>query len=164
MTEGLPGGWNVGAGLEGRGVIVTGAARGIGAAPAEAGAGAGARVLAVDLNAGALEEGMGGLAGEGHIAAAVDLADLKVHDRLVAQAQGELGGLWGIAHMAGVLRRRHDLASITEEDWDFQHTVNLKASFFLCRAVGLALEQQGGGGRIVTVSSQGWWSGGVRGP
>ena len=159
----MSGDWSVGAGLEGRGVIVTGAAQGIGRATAEGVAQAGGRVLVVDRNGAALEEVLAGLEGTGHAAAAVDLTDLDSHGELVRQARAELGGLWGIAHFAGVLRRRPDLASITEEDWDIQHEVNLKASFFLCRAVGLALQEDGTEGRIVTVSSQGWQSGGFGG-
>jgi NAD(P)-dependent dehydrogenase (short-subunit alcohol dehydrogenase family) len=65
--------------------------------------------------------------------------------------------------MAGVLRRRDSLAEISEDDWDFQHDVNLKAGFFLCRAVGTALQSAGRGGRIVAFASQGWWSGGFGG-
>ena len=42
--------WSVGAGLEGKGVILTGAAGGIGAAVARAFASAGAKVMAVDLD------------------------------------------------------------------------------------------------------------------
>jgi NAD(P)-dependent dehydrogenase (short-subunit alcohol dehydrogenase family) len=155
--------WSVGSGLEGRGVIVTGAARGIGRATAEGVAKAGGRVLLVDQNGDALESVLAGLEGSGHASAAVDLTDLAGHAGLVDRARSELGDLWGIAHFAGVLRRRPDLASITEEDWDVQHGVNLKASFFLCRAVGLALQDDGTAGRIVTVSSQGWWSGGFGG-
>jgi NAD(P)-dependent dehydrogenase (short-subunit alcohol dehydrogenase family) len=155
--------WSVGAGLEGRGVIVTGAAQGIGRATAEGVAQAGGRVLLVDRNGAALESVLADLPGSGHASAAVDLTDLASHDELVRRARSELGGLWGIAHFAGVLRRRPDLASITEEDWDVQHEVNLKASFFLCRTVGLALQEDGTAGRIVTVSSQGWQSGGFGG-
>ena len=156
-------GWEVGAGLDGRGVIVTGAARGIGRATAEAVATAGGRVLAVDRDSQGLEEVLAGLAGSGHASAVVDLADLATHDDLVRRARSDLGNLWGIAHFAAVLRRRNDLASITEEDWDAQHEVNLKATFFLCRAVGLALRDGGAGGRIVTVASQAWWTGGLGG-
>jgi NAD(P)-dependent dehydrogenase (short-subunit alcohol dehydrogenase family) len=156
-------GWSVGAGLEGRGVIVTGAAQGIGRATAEALARTGARVLLVDRNGPALESALAGLDGSGHVTAAVDLADLTTHDELVRRARTELGDLWGIAHFAAVLRRRNDLASITEDDWDAQHDVNLKATFFLCRAVGLAMQDAGAGGRIVTVASQAWWTGGFGG-
>jgi NAD(P)-dependent dehydrogenase (short-subunit alcohol dehydrogenase family) len=155
--------WSVGSGLEGRGVIVTGAAQGIGRATAEQLARAGAKVLVVDRNEQVLAEVVAGLDGSGHSSASVDLADLTTHEVLIRQARTELGDLWGIAHFAGVLRRRPDLASITEEDWDVQHSVNLKASFFLCRAVGLSLQEAGTAGRIVTVSSQGWWSGGFGG-
>ena len=44
-----------------------------------------------------------------------------------------------------------------------QVDVNLKAAFFLCREVGLALTAAGRGGRIVTFTSQGWWTGGFGG-
>ncbi len=52
---------------------------------------------------------------------------------------------------------------MTEEDWDVQHDVNLKAGFFLNRACGRALREQGRGGRIINFTSQGWWSGGFGG-
>ena len=52
---------------------------------------------------------------------------------------------------------------MTEEDWDFQHDVNLKAAFFLARAAGNAMIEQGKGGRIILFSSQGWWTGGFGG-
>lgn len=159
----LPEGWSLGAGLEGEGVIVTGAGRGIGQAVAHAVASTGARVMAVDLNGEALEETMAGMPGEGHVAVVQDLADISAHAALVRRARDEFGGLWGIAHMAAVLRRRGSVAEVTEEDWDVQIDVNLKAAFFLCREVGMALQEIGRGGRIVTFSSQGWWTGGFGG-
>ena len=44
--------------------------------------------------------------GEGHVGVVQDLADISAHAALVRRARDELGGLWGIAHMAAVLRRR----------------------------------------------------------
>jgi len=41
------------------------------------------------------------------------------------------------------LRRKGSLNEVTEEDWDFQHDINLKAAFFLSRAAGNAMIDQG---------------------
>ena len=66
-------------------------------------------------------------------------------------------------NLAAVLRRRSSLDEVTEEDWDLQHDVNLKAAFFLARAAGRAMVEAGQGGRIILFSSQGWWTGGFGG-
>lgn len=155
--------WSVGAGLEGKGVLVTGAAGGIGAAVTRAFATTGARVMAVDLDQPRLDELVGGLEGDGHVGVAWDLRDVAGHGELVARARGELGNLYVVANLAATLRRRYSLDDITEEDWDLQHDVNLKAAFFLCRAAGTTMIQQGEGGRIITFSSQAWWTGGLGG-
>ncbi len=47
-----------------------------------------------------------------------------------------------------------DPMDITEADWDFIHSVNLKATFFCCQQ-GAKLMREGGGGRIVNISSLG---------
>jgi NAD(P)-dependent dehydrogenase (short-subunit alcohol dehydrogenase family) len=155
--------WSVGAGLEGKGVIVTGATGGIGKAVAEGFASAGARVMAVDLDQARLDEVVDGFEGSGHVGAAVDLADLSGHAALIERARGELGNFYALANLAAVLRRRNSIAEVTEDDWDFQHDVNLKANFFLCRTAADAMVEQGQGGRIVLFSSQGWWTGGFGG-
>jgi NAD(P)-dependent dehydrogenase (short-subunit alcohol dehydrogenase family) len=155
--------WSVGAGLEGKGVIVTGAAGGIGRAVAEAFATTGAHVMAVDLEQDKVDEVVAGLEGSGHVAAACDLRDLALHEQLIARANAELGNVYVLASIAAVLRRRNSVDEVTEDDWDFQHDVNLKAVFFLCRAAGKAMIAAGKGGRIITFSSQGWWTGGFGG-
>jgi len=155
--------WSVGAGLEGRGVILTGATGGIGAAVARGFAAAGAKVMAVDLDRARLDDLVGGLEGSGHVAAVVDLRDLASHDALVARARAELGEVYVLANLAAVLRRRGSLDEVTEEDWDFQHDINVKSAFFLARAAGNAMIAAGGGGRIILFSSQGWWTGGFGG-
>ena len=59
--------------------------------------------------------------------------------------------------------RRGSLDQVTEQDWDLQHDVNLKSTFFLCQAAARAFREQGSGGRIINFTSQGWWSGGYGG-
>jgi len=151
--------WSVGAGLEGKGVIVTGAAGGIGKAVAEAFAVAGARVMAVDVDRQAIEGVLARLEGKGHAAAALDLRDLAAQAALIERTRKEFGNLYVLAHAAAVLRRRPSLTDITEEDWDIQIDVNLKATFFLCRAMAEAMKAQGQGGRIIAFTSQAWWTG-----
>ena len=155
--------WSVGAGLEGRGVIVTGAAGGMGRPVVDAFASTGARVMAVDLHQAAVDELVAGLDGDGHIAVGADLTDIDGHDALVARARSELGNVFVLAHLAAVLRRRDSIDQVTEADWDFQVDTNLKAGFFLCRAAADAMKDQGEGGRIVAFTSQGWWTGGFGG-
>lgn len=155
--------WSVGAGLEGKGIIVTGAAGGIGRAVSQAFATTGAKVMAVDLDQAKVDEVVAGLEGSGHVGVAANLGDLGGHAALVQRARDELGNLYVLANLAAVLRRRNSLDEVTEDDWDFQHDINLKAAFFLCRTAGNAMIAQGHGGRIITFSSQGWWTGGFGG-
>jgi NAD(P)-dependent dehydrogenase (short-subunit alcohol dehydrogenase family) len=97
-----------------------------------------------------------------HSAVAADIADLSGHDALVSRAQAAAGSLDVLAHVAAVIRRS-DLEEVTEEDWELQEAVNLRATFFLNRAVARVMRAQGRGGRIVNFASQGWWTGGFGG-
>jgi NAD(P)-dependent dehydrogenase (short-subunit alcohol dehydrogenase family) len=159
--------WNLGAGLEGRGVIVTGAAGGIGRAIVQAFATSGARVLAVDVDESRLGSVLADCPGKGHASLVLDLTNLSSHQALVEHAVTELGEVFALAHAAAVLRRRSDINAITEEDWDFQLDTNLKATFFLCRTVTHQMARNettdGSRGRIILFSSQGWWTGGFGG-
>jgi NAD(P)-dependent dehydrogenase (short-subunit alcohol dehydrogenase family) len=110
-----------------------------------------------------VDEVVAGLEGAGHVAMAANLGDHGSHAAIVDRAMGELGNLYVLVNAAAVLRRRGGLDEVTEEDWDFQHDINLKAAFFLARTAGNAMIAQGKGGRIVLFSSQGWWTGGFGG-
>lgn len=146
-------------------VIVTGAAGGIGRALARLLADHRARLCLVDLDAKALERVRAELPDpDRHLVKPVDLTDIGSLESLVDWTEHALGGpLWGLAHVAAVLRRRAEITAVTEEDWDAQHDVNLKASFFLARAAAEAMRRGGNGGRVVCFSSQGWWTGGFGG-
>ena len=65
--------WSTGAGLEGKGVVVTGAGGGIGREVAIAFASAGAQVALIDVKPEPIEALLPELEGTGHIARALDL-------------------------------------------------------------------------------------------
>jgi len=150
-------------GLEGRGVIVTGGAGGIGREVALAFAEAGARVAVVDVDEAAAQRVVADMQGDGHAYISADLRDISGHDDLIDQAARSIGELNVLAHLAAVLRRSATVDDVTEDDWDFQLDVNLKATFFLDRAFARRLRSEGRPGRIVNFTSQGWWTGGFGG-
>lgn len=160
--EERPMAWRNDAGLAGRVVVVTGAAGGIGRAVCTALEEAGARLFLVDTTQAAVDDVLSGLTASGHRGAAFDLGDLSTHDTIFTRAR-EDGELAALVHMAAVLVRRDTVDDVTEEDWDRQHDVNLKATFFLDRSAQHAFVAQGTGGSIVNFASQGWWTGGFGG-
>lgn len=155
--------WSIGTGLDGKSVVVTGAGGGIGRAVATAFAAAGARVCAVDLNGEAARSVVAELEGGPHLAEELDVRALASHEPLLRRVQEAFGRFDVLANAAAVLIRRKDVDEVTEDDWDTQHDVNLKAAFFLNRAAGRLLREQARGGRIINFTSQGWWSGGYGG-
>lgn len=138
--------------LEGRRVLVTGAAGGIGGAIVTGALELGAEVVATDRRAPAIADAR-------VRAAALDLGDATGIEADLAELAGDRG-LDVVIHAAGLLRRVPSLDLVTEEDWDAQHDVNLKAAFFLVRA---AADLMPAGGSIVLFTSQGWWTGGYGG-
>jgi len=74
-------------------------------------------------------------------------------ERMFSGVQKHFGKLDGLVNNAARYTRRDPL-EITEADWDFIHSVNLKATFFCCQqAARLMLAQDGG--KIVNISSLG---------
>ena len=73
--------------------------------------------------------------------------------RMFAEVEDCFGRLDGLVNNAARFSRLDPLA-ITEQDWDFIHSVNLKAVFFCCQRAALLMKKTGGG-RIVNISSLG---------
>ena len=73
--------------------------------------------------------------------------------RMFADLEARMGRLDGLVNNAARFTR-FDPLDITERDWDFIHSVNLKAVFFCCQNAARIM-QKSGGGRIVNISSLG---------
>lgn len=135
--------------LTGQRALVTGAARGIGAAIAEALAEAGAYVILTDLGDTA-EATAQGLRDKGHSAEA---RTLDVTDRAGVDALAEdLGPLDVLVNNAGIAISNHPAETMTDDIWNKVLDVNLNGTFWCCRAFGKRMLEQGRGS-IVNIGS-----------
>jgi len=138
--------------LNGRVVLVTGAAKRIGRGIALRLAKEGARVAIHYSSSEAEARATAAECGNAPLFRA-DLEKVAEIERLFAEVQQHFGKLDGLVNNAARFTRRDPLA-ITEADWDFVHSVNLKATFFCCQQAA-KLMLAGEGGRIVNISSLG---------
>lgn len=147
----------------GKRILVTGASRGIGRAAAAAFSAAGGRV-AVHYRAeeAKAREVLAGLAGSGHVLLQADLEDPEAPPRLMRDAVEALGGLDVLVNNAGVWEG-HPAESTSYDDWRAAWTrtlqINLISAAMLCHGAAAQMIEQGGGGRIVNVSSRGAFRG-----
>lgn len=138
--------------LAGRTVLVTGAAKRIGRGIALRLAREGARV-AIHYNSS--EEEVRRTAAEcgGAELFRANLESVAEIEQMFADIRSRLGTLHGLVNNAARFTR-FDPLEVTEADWDFIHSVNLKATFFCCQQGARIMKEQGGG-RIVNISSLG---------
>ncbi len=144
-------------GLEGRTIIVTGGAQGVGRALVEFGLERGANIALVDINAEALEQARDEIDNPNLACFAANVGNESEVDGLVASTISRFGDVDGLINNAGVVRAAlaHEM---TLETWQQVIDVNLTGAFLCLRAVGRALiekSQRGDGspGRIVNISS-----------
>ena len=82
-----------------------------------------------------------------------DLSRVDEIRRLFAEVRERYGLLDALVNNAARFTRFNPL-DITEDDWDFIHSVNLKATFFCCQE-GARMMNELGAGPIVNISSLG---------
>lgn len=138
--------------LDGKVVLVTGAAKRIGRSIALRLAKEGARV-AIHYH-GSEPEARATAAACGNAPVfRANLERVAEIERLFDEVHGRFGRIDGLVNNAARFTR-FDPLQITEADWDFIHSVNLKATFFCCQQAARRM-LAADGGRIVNISSLG---------
>jgi len=127
----------------------------MGRAIAEGYAREGAKVVVADLNAGAAQETVQGIADQGGEAIAVqtDVRDEGQAQAMVDAAVEQFGGLDILVNNAGVARIIPFLET-TNADWDFIFDVNCKGMLWCSQSAARRMIEQGRGGKIINLASQ----------
>ncbi len=137
--------------FNGKVVIVTGAAGGIGAAAAIQFARQGARVTVADIDEIGIRQ-TAVLIGERALAVQVDVADASSCAAMVAKTVAEFGRLDVIFNNAGVSGSRHNTANQPLDEWQRVIDINLSGVFY-CTKYAIPEMQKVGGGVIVNTAS-----------
>ena len=140
--------------LEGKAAIVTGGARGIGAAFAKALAGEGAKVVIADVADGAPVATAIGAEGGEAIFVTTDVSSREAVEAMVETALGRFGRIDILVNNAAVLStiKHKPFAEIDSAEWDALMAVNVRGAFECARAVLPAMRRQGYG-KIVNMAS-----------
>lgn len=141
--------------FEGKSILVTGAATGIGRAVAMAFAKEGGKVMIGDYND-AAEDTVAAIGKDGGTAAFThcDVSKRDDVNALVAAAVKTHGGLDAAFNNAGVFPKEQKFAEFDEDAFDHTIAINLKG-VFLCMKAELAVMEKQGCGAIVNTSSVG---------
>jgi NAD(P)-dependent dehydrogenase (short-subunit alcohol dehydrogenase family) len=138
--------------MNGRVILVTGAAKRMGREIALRLAQEGARVAIHYGQSEAAARATAAECGNAPIFRA-DLGRVSEIVQLFEAVETHFGRIDGLVNNAGRFTTIDPL-EVTEADWDFIHSVNLKATFFCCQQAGKRM-LAGEGGRIVNISSLG---------
>jgi len=138
--------------LKGKGALITGAARGIGKAIAEAYVREGATVAVADINLAAAQAAAADI-GPQAFAVHIDVTDQASIDAAVAAAVARMGGIDILVNNAGTFDMA-PIAEITRASFDRQFAINVAGTLFTLQAVAKAMVARGKGGKIINMASQ----------
>ncbi len=140
--------------LDGRVVIVTGGAKGIGRAYCRGLAEHGATVVAADLSdAGETADEIMSLGGEA-MALRVDVSDAAQTEEMAASAVATYGRIDGLVNNAAfyMAATRSLMEDVSPDEWDLCFAVNVKGTWLCSRAVAPTMKAQQSG-KIVNIAS-----------
>ncbi len=138
--------------LNGKSALITGSARGIGRAFAEAYVHEGATVAIADINLEAAEKTAAEI-GDSAYAVELDVTDLASIEAAVKAVEKKAGGLDILINNAALF----DLApivEITKASYDRLFSVNVAGTLFMLQAASRSMIARGKGGRIINMASQ----------
>jgi 3-oxoacyl-[acyl-carrier protein] reductase len=143
--------------LEGRVIIVTGAAQGIGKATLELAIKLGGAVVALDLNGDALKAAVKSLPAERVMTITGSVVDADLAARTVEEAVKRFGAVHGLVNNAGITRPAM-IEKMTVQQWQDVIDVHLTGAFYWLQAAGRHMVQRAkagdkSGGSIVNISS-----------
>ena len=138
--------------LQGKSALITGGARGIGRAFAEAYVREGATVAVADIDfaeASATATAIGPQA----YAVKLDVTDQASIDAAVAAVLAKTGGIDILINNAALFDMA-SIAELTHKSYDMQFAVNVKGTLFMLQAAAKAMVARGKGGKIINMASQ----------
>ncbi|WP_188188110.1 SDR family NAD(P)-dependent oxidoreductase [Nonomuraea sp. SYSU D8015] len=146
--------------MSGRGILITGASRGIGRAIAAAFAAQGDRVAVHHRDsADEAHSLLGALPGQGHAVVQGDLADPEDVRRLVGAAAEALGSIDVLVNNAGIYLH-HPITELTYEQWQAAWRRTLDVNLVgAANVIWCAIKHMPAGGRIVNITSRGAFRG-----
>lgn len=137
--------------VEGKAIVVTGAASGLGDAISRALVEAGANVVASDINEAGLAERHPDIP-----TVVCDVSKSNDCKALIEAAVEEYGRLDGVVNNAGIAGNG-DVVTCSEEEWDRTIDVNLKGMFLVSKHAVPELRKAGGGAIVNIASIGGFW-------
>jgi D-sorbitol dehydrogenase (acceptor) len=143
--------------LQGKSALITGAARGIGRAFAEAYVREGARVAIADINLAAAQATADAI-GPAAMALHIDVTSQASIDAAFAEASARLGGLDILINNAAIFDMA-PITAITRDSYDRLFAINVAGTLFCMQAAARLMIAQndvtpGRGGRIINMASQ----------
>jgi len=138
--------------LKDRTAIITGGARGIGAAIAEGYVREGARVCVADIEFDVAKETASRIGGNS-FAFHLDVTKLDSISACVAHVEKEAGGVDVLVNNAAIFDMG-PLQDISEKSYDRVFAVNVKGVLFMMQAVARSMIARGKGGKIINFASQ----------
>ncbi|MBU2942575.1 L-iditol 2-dehydrogenase [Shimia thalassica] len=138
--------------LAGKTALITGAARGIGRAFAEAYLREGAQVALADIDFSGAQQAAGEL-GANSVAVQLDVTDQNSIDSAVAKTIETFGHIDILINNAAVFTAAPTV-EITREDYDRTVEINVAGTLFTLQAVARHMIERGAGGKIINMASQ----------
>jgi NAD(P)-dependent dehydrogenase (short-subunit alcohol dehydrogenase family) len=138
--------------LGGKSAIITGGARGIGAAIAEGFVREGACVCVADIETDAARDTAKKLGGD-NFHQQVDVTSMTSIDACIVATEKAFGGVDIVVNTAAIFDLG-PLVDITEKSYDRIFAVNVKGTLFMMQAAAKSMIARGKGGKIINFASQ----------